>query len=147
MTTAKPLDNTLKPIRDNGLKFQFATPLAMGAGHIDPNLALDLGLIYDATPQDYINLLYSMKLSKAQMLAIIGSNTYKCTNPSSDLNYPSFITFYDTKKMSSEVVQNFQGTVTNVGDVATYKAKIEAPKGSTVIVSPKTLTFKKKNEQ
>ncbi|KAH7843331.1 hypothetical protein Vadar_015275 [Vaccinium darrowii] len=57
MTTANPLDNTQNPILDNGLNLAVASPLAMGAGQIDPNRALDPGLIYDATPQDYANIL------------------------------------------------------------------------------------------
>ncbi|KAH7543417.1 hypothetical protein FEM48_Zijuj02G0181700 [Ziziphus jujuba var. spinosa] len=41
MTTANPLDNTHNPIRDNGNHFEFASPLAIGSGHIYSNRALD----------------------------------------------------------------------------------------------------------
>lgn len=49
MTTANPLDNSNRPIQDRGYNFQVASPLAMGAGQIDPNRALDPGFIYDTT--------------------------------------------------------------------------------------------------
>lgn len=73
MTTANPLDNTLKPIQDNdkNIKFALALPLAVGARHIDPNKALDSGLVYDATPQDYINQLFYLDLYKRKIDKII----------------------------------------------------------------------------
>ncbi|KAL6222103.1 hypothetical protein ACLB2K_005495 [Fragaria x ananassa] len=37
VTTANPLDSTQNPIRDNGDNFNFASPLAMGAGQIYPH--------------------------------------------------------------------------------------------------------------
>ena len=39
VTTASPLDNTQNPIRDYGYPSQYASPLAIGAGQIDPNKA------------------------------------------------------------------------------------------------------------
>ncbi|PHT32439.1 Subtilisin-like protease SBT1.2 [Capsicum baccatum] len=57
MTTADESDNTQGPIRDIGNNSNAANPLAMGSGHTNPNKALDPGLIYDVTPEDYINLL------------------------------------------------------------------------------------------
>ncbi|KAL0314874.1 UNVERIFIED_CONTAM: Subtilisin-like protease SBT3 [Sesamum angustifolium] len=56
MTTANPHDNTNQPIKDIGFGYQVATPLGIGAVQVDPNRALDPGLIYDATMQDYANL-------------------------------------------------------------------------------------------
>ncbi|KAK2660270.1 hypothetical protein Ddye_006803 [Dipteronia dyeriana] len=146
MTTANPLDNTLNPIRDNGLNFTIASPLAMGAGQVDPNRALDPGLIYDATPQDYVDLLCAMNFTKNQILAITRSNSYSCSSPSADLNYPSFIALYNNKTAS--YVQTYNRTVTNVGEgAATYQFTVTAPKGSTVVVSPEKLVFEKKYEK
>ncbi|XP_057507209.1 subtilisin-like protease SBT3 [Actinidia eriantha] len=147
VTTANPLDNTLNPIQDLGLDSATAMPTAMGAGHVDPNRALDPGLIYDATPQDYANLLCSMNITRNQILTITRSNSYSCSNPSSDLNYPSFIAFYHEFK-EGVLVQKFERTVTNVGPGATkYNVKVKAPKGSVITVSPKTLVFGKMHEK
>ncbi|KAK8646610.1 hypothetical protein V6N13_120390 [Hibiscus sabdariffa] len=148
VTTANPLDNTMKPIRDNGdVSLSFASPLAMGAGQIDPNQALDPGLIYDATPRDYVNLMCSMNFTQKQIMTITRSKSYNCSNPSSDLNYPSFIVLYDPN-MSKTTVKTFRRTVTNVGEgSATYKVKIAQPEGSTITVSPETLMFGKTYEK
>ncbi|KAL3845164.1 hypothetical protein ACJIZ3_002567 [Penstemon smallii] len=146
ITTANPFDNTNNYIRDSFFNYEIATPLAMGAGHVDPNRALDPGLIYDATPQDYVNLLCSMNYTRSQILTITRSS-YKCSSLSSDLNYPSFIALY-TNGTTNAVVRKFQRTVTNVGEGATsYKVQVVVPKGSTVSVYPTTLVFGRKYEK
>ncbi|WVZ05975.1 hypothetical protein V8G54_019321 [Vigna mungo] len=146
VTTASPLDNTQNPIRDYGYPSQYASPLAMGAGQIDPNKALDPGLIYDATPQDYVNLLCASNYTQKQILTITRSGSYNCAKPSFDLNYPSFIALYSNKTRS--VVLKFKRTVTNVGDgAAIYRAKVTEPKGCVLTVSPETLSFRYKNEK
>lgn len=71
MTTANPMDNTQKRITVATTN-EPTTPYGIGSGLIDPNRALDPGLIYDATPQDYVNLLCS-------------KNHHNCSNPSDDL--------------------------------------------------------------
>ncbi|PHT60502.1 hypothetical protein CQW23_02865 [Capsicum baccatum] len=148
MTTADPLDNNRKPIIDSDINIA-ATPLAMGSGHVDPNKALDPGLVYDATPQDYVNLLCSMNFTEEQFKTIARSSTnHNCSNPSADLNYPSFIVLYSGEGNFTFSEQKFKRTVTNVGQgAASYKAKIKAPKNSTVSVSPQILVFKNKNEK
>ncbi|KAJ8421387.1 hypothetical protein Cgig2_019035 [Carnegiea gigantea] len=149
MTTANPLDNSGNPIKEEGEATKPASPLAMGSGQIDPNRALDPGLVYDATPQDYVNLLCSMNITKSQMLTITKSSKYHCLNTSSDLNYPSFIALYDNETKTR--VKTFQRTVTNVGPegvaTTTYKASMIAPVGTRVTVNPQILVFKKQYEK
>ncbi|KAL3538244.1 hypothetical protein ACH5RR_001610 [Cinchona calisaya] len=147
MTTANTLDNTQNPIKDMGFDYNIASPLAMGAGHVNPNAALDPGLVYDATTQDYINLLCSMNLTRNQIASIVRSTSYNCSNPSFDLNYPSFIALY--KNGSYNVTsKKFERTVTNVGSGgATYTAVVTAPEGSIVEVRPKTLAFQEKYDK
>ncbi|KAF6143979.1 hypothetical protein GIB67_017587 [Kingdonia uniflora] len=145
MTTANSFDNTQNPIHDNGIPSEPATPLAMGAGQVDPNKALDPGLIYDAGAQDYVNLICSMKFTKKQILTITRSSSYNCSTVSSDLNYPSFITSFSNETLS---IQVFHRTVTNVGnDAAVYVAKLEAPKGYSLSVSPDKLSFQHKSDK
>nr|XP_016451130.1 PREDICTED: subtilisin-like protease SBT1.9 [Nicotiana tabacum] len=150
MTTANPLDNTDKPIKtpDYMVK-RDATSLAMGAGLVDPNRAVDPGLIYDATPLDYVNLLCSMNLTVEQFKTIARSSAkHNCSNPSNDINYPSFIALFSPYGNYTWLEQKFKRTVTNVGAAAaTYKVKVRAPKNSTISISPQTLVFEKKYQK
>ncbi|GMY19305.1 subtilisin-like protease SBT3 [Fagus crenata] len=144
ITTANTVDNTLKPIQEMSVEIGISSPIDMGVGQIDPNKALDPGLIYDLTPQDYINRLCSL-LQKHEIELIIRSGNYDCSNPLSDLNYPSFISFYQNSRMRPE---KFKRTVTNVGKGATiYKALVTTPENYDITISPMTLVFSKKYEK
>ncbi|CAI0424614.1 unnamed protein product [Linum tenue] len=140
MTTANELDSSMMPIKDVGL----------GAGHVVPNKAMDPGLVYDAAPQDYVSLLCSMNFTRSQIMTITRSKGYDCSESSSlDLNYPSFVAFYD-KNVTTGVMltHRFRRVVTNVGGAgARYEVKVVAPEGVKVAVWPKSLAFEKKNEQ
>ncbi|CAN4118332.1 unnamed protein product [Withania somnifera] len=148
ITTANPLDNTKNPIKTEDDK-RDATSLAMGAGLVDPNRAVDPGLIYDATPQDYVNLLCSMNLTENQFKIIARSSAkHNCSNPSDDINYPSFIALFSPNGNYTWLEQKFRRTVTNVGaGAAKYVAKVIAPKDSSISISPQTLVFEKKNQK
>ncbi|XP_038987258.1 subtilisin-like protease SBT3 [Phoenix dactylifera] len=120
VTTANNLDNTMMLIRDMGYADRpAATPLAIGSGHIEPNRALDPGLVYDASTEDYVRLLCAMKYTSKQIKMITKTYSFDCSHASLDLNYPSFIAFFNPNKTaaSDKVVQEFRRTVTNVGDV------------------------------
>lgn len=94
MTTANPLDNTKSPIKDIGNYDHEASPLDIGAGFVDPNKAIDPGLIYDASTEDYIKLLCAMNYTAKQIQAVTKSY-HKCVEKSLDLNYPSFIAYFN----------------------------------------------------
>ncbi|KAI6688100.1 hypothetical protein NL676_024928 [Syzygium grande] len=148
MTTSYTMDNTNSPIKDIGNDYQPASPLGMGAGHVDPNKALDPGLIYDVTPQDYVNLMCAMNYTSKQIQMVTRSSSYNCSNPSLDLNYPSFIAFFSSNSSDSPMVQEFYRTVTNVGDgPSTYTAKFNPMEEFKVSVVPDRLTFKEKYEK
>ncbi|CAA0833419.1 Subtilisin-like serine endopeptidase family protein [Striga hermonthica] len=150
MTTANPQDNTGNRIRDEFVPNGLASPLAMGAGQVDPNRALNPGLVYDLSRQDYVNLVCSMKLNSTQIKTIVRSN-YNCSTPSSDLNYPSFIALFSTKKQGMMLTKKFHRTVTYVGgngkNATKYYVKIKAPKNTNITVCPKILVFQKMNEK
>jgi subtilisin family serine protease len=148
MTTSDILDNTKEPIKDIGKGNKAATPFAMGAGHVNPNRALNPGLVYDVGVQDYVNLLCALKYSQRNITTITKSSSNDCSKPSLDLNYPSFIAFFNGGNSSSSTVQEFHRTVTNVGEGQTiYVASISPIKGFHVSVIPNKLVFHEKNEK
>ncbi|CAN6439226.1 unnamed protein product [Victoria cruziana] len=145
VTTAGVLDNTNNPIRDEGRP---AKPLAMGAGQVDPNKAMDPGLVYDAGRDDYVKLICGLNYTKQQIQTITRSpsGVDDCADTDMDLNYPSFIAFFTGKQPPK--VKTFKRVVTNVGDGAsTYRAEIKQMKGFVVTVSPETLVFQKKQDK
>ncbi|CAM0882507.1 unnamed protein product [Alopecurus aequalis] len=109
-----------------------AGPMDYGSGHIRPKHALDPGLVYDASFQDY--LLFACSSGGTQL-----DRSFPC--PASppcpyELNYPSL------------AVHGFNGsitvhrTVTNVGQHdAHYSVAVVEPRGVSVKVSPTNLTF------
>ncbi|XP_057545236.1 subtilisin-like protease SBT3 [Amaranthus tricolor] len=148
MTTSNPFDNTGSVIMDNGFVNLIASPLVMGSGQMDPNRALDPGLVYDLAPVDYVNLMCSMNMTKNQIWSIVRLKHQDCSTPSNDLNYPSFIAYYDVDKKETGTM-TYHRTLTNVGGdhTTSYKAVVRPPKGFRVKVHPKTLVFKGQNDK
>ncbi|KAI7743215.1 hypothetical protein M8C21_019736 [Ambrosia artemisiifolia] len=149
MTTSDILDNTLQPIQDIGDYNNPATPLAMGSGHVAPNRALKPGLVYNVNTQDYVNLLCGLNYTNIQIQAITRSSTINCSNPSLDLNYPSFIAYFDgNNSKSAKVIHEFKRTVTYVGiGRSTFTAKLTGIGRLNVSVSPQKLSFQSLNEK
>ncbi|KAL5718210.1 hypothetical protein ACHQM5_011139 [Ranunculus cassubicifolius] len=140
MTTASLMDNTDEPIKD--FDGQPATPFSMGAGHIQPNSAVDPGLVYDLTNDDYIKFLCAFDLKKIDIAAAYNV-AYNCSESYDILsfNYPSIT----VPKLSNTTIVT--RTLTNVGTPGTYEAKVVEPFGVSVIVEPKMLVFGKEGEE
>ncbi|KAK1586276.1 hypothetical protein Q3G72_000745 [Acer saccharum] len=150
VTTADSLDNTLGPIKDIANYDLPASPLEMGAGLINPNKALNPGLVYDATADDYVKFLCAMNYTTTQ-IRIITKSSRNCINRFTDLNYPSFIAFFNNvdSNPNEKAVQVFWRTVTNVGDQGgtSYTANLKGMEGLKVYVEPHRLEFKQKYEK
>ncbi|KAF8409798.1 hypothetical protein HHK36_005877 [Tetracentron sinense] len=133
-------DNKMEPVLNGS--FVKATPFSYGAGHLQPNRAMDPGLVYDLTVNDYLNFLCALGYNHTQ-IALFSNSFYTCPKPISltDFNYPSI------------TVPNLSGsatvtrTVTNVGSPGMYTARVCAPTGISVSVEPGSLKFEKIGEK
>ncbi|KAL5855585.1 hypothetical protein ACOSQ4_005387 [Xanthoceras sorbifolium] len=138
MTTANLYDNA------NGIIIDMetgtaGTPLDFGAGHVNPNKAMDPGLVYDIEVDDYINYLCGLNYTSSQIRILTGTSNFTCEHANLDLNYPSFIVILNNTNTTSF---NFKRVLTNVADGSSvYRAMVNAPEGMKVIVQPATISF------
>ena len=135
-------DNTNKLIRDAFDK-TLANPFAYGSGHIQPNSAMDPGLVYDLSIKDYLNFLCAFGYNQQLISALNFNMTFTCSGSHSinDLNYPS-ITLPNLGLNAVNVTR----IVTNVGPPSIYFAKAQLP-GYKIDVVPDSLNFKKIGEK
>ncbi|KAL5554861.1 hypothetical protein UlMin_037097 [Ulmus minor] len=133
MTTATILD----PRKHEDREF------AYGSGHINPDKALNPGLVYDACAADYINFLCKQGYNATTLSYITGDNSSSCSGVTPgrgwDLNYPSFsVPVEDGQKINAV----FTRTVTNVGSAnSTYSLIIYTRSSISITVEPASLSF------
>jgi hypothetical protein len=113
------------PIQAESVPRKLADPFDFGGGHINPERAVDPGLVYDVDVKEY-NKFFNCTMGLSD-----GCESYQL-----NLNLPS-IAVPDLKNQVT-----VWRTVTNVGPVeATYRAVVEAPAGVVVSVEPSVISF------
>ncbi|XP_075480387.1 subtilisin-like serine-protease S [Primulina tabacum] len=136
MTTASHLDNTGGPIQsDNGK----ATPFDMGSGNINPNNALNPGLIYDYNMNDMIA--YLCNIANSKTIGNILRARVTCPSPgipSYNLNYPSIFVSNLHRPVKVTRTTTYVG---NEGDPKSFHVKVENPEGVLLEVEPSVLDF------
>ncbi|KAL6882555.1 hypothetical protein ACP4OV_011245 [Aristida adscensionis] len=145
MTTAYNVDSAGEAIKDMATG-EAAGPFELGAGHVDPNRALDPGLVYDAGEEDYRGFLCALGFPERTIDGVFlrdGSVTDCSALPGAaavgDLNLPSFSVVFKSYGETTTLHR----AVRNVGDEAdaVYAVDVVAPPGTEVRVTPSTLVF------
>ncbi|XP_027103279.1 subtilisin-like protease SBT1.4 [Coffea arabica] len=144
MTTAYNVDNRGNNIMDISTGKE-SIPFGHGSGHVDPNKALNPGLVYDMGTSDYVGFLCTIGYSPTKIAVFVKDrsvpvdcNAQKLESVG-DLNYPSFsVVFSRSKKVAKH-----KRVVKNVGSKSdvVYDAKVNAPQFVEVRVSPSKLIF------
>ncbi|CAL5187828.1 unnamed protein product [Lathyrus oleraceus] len=124
-----------------------ATPFDFGAGHVDPVSALNPGLVYDLTVDDYLSFLCALNYS-AVNIEIVARRNYTCDPKKqysvTNLNYPSFGVVFEGG--NNEIKHS--RTLTNVGEAGTYKVSVKSDVPSVKIsVEPEVLSFEKNEKK
>ncbi|XP_019194382.1 PREDICTED: subtilisin-like protease SBT1.4 [Ipomoea nil] len=142
MTTAYTIDNAGNNLIDQATGNQ-SNPFIHGAGHVDPNRALDPGLVYDLGVSDYVALLCTIAYNMDELSVFVKDpSTVNCSEQNlgtpGSLNYPAFSLDFLYKNQVK-----YKRSVKNVGSEkrAVYEVKVNAPLGVQVSVSPTKLVF------
>ncbi|XP_027355126.1 subtilisin-like protease SBT1.7 [Abrus precatorius] len=144
MTTAYRTYKNGQTIKDvaTGLP---ATPFDYGAGHVDPVAALDPGLVYDCTVDDYLSFFCALNYTSFQ-IKLVARRDFSCSKGKKyrveDLNYPSFAVPFD-----KPATVQYKRVLTNVGTPGTYKVSVLQSPFVKTVVEPRTLSFRELNEK
>ncbi|XP_060169083.1 CO(2)-response secreted protease-like [Lycium barbarum] len=148
MTTATISNNLGNPLTNTSSLH--ASPHEIGAGELNPIKALNPGLVFETTMNDYYNFLcyYGYK-EKELRLVVSKKNNFDCPRNAnttkkeliSHINYPSISV---EKLKQNQGVMRVKRVVTNVGSpYATYTSSVIAPPGLVVNVYPRKIAFVK----
>ncbi|XP_074266766.1 subtilisin-like protease SBT4.8 [Silene latifolia] len=145
MTTSHPMSSTKNP---EGI-------FAYGAGHLNPMAALNPGLVYEITRDEYIIFMCKLNYTTEQINIIAKNESLSCPQQSAwkftptDVNYPAMLIKLHKFDVIKPFTMGFQRTVTNVGNAkSTYTAKVESADNKIkVTVEPNTLTFNSLREE
>ena len=141
---ARTRDNNNEPMLDASI-LERATPFGYGSGHIQPNRAMDPGLVYDLTTNDYLNFLCAHGYDETVLkLLLFVEKPYKCSKSFTlaNFNYPSI----SVPSLGSKPVIVTR-RVKNVGPPGTYNASVRAPVGVSVYVKPTSFQFSRIGEE
>lgn len=122
------LMTTAAQVRNHGSAIA-GGPFAIGSGHVDPNRAVDPGLVYDAGFNDWLGFLCGTGEATGAVCSTVGIDP-------SNLNYPSIAI---GALLGNQTVTR---KVTNVGSSSsTYTATVVSPPGITTVVTPASFTI------
>ena len=151
MTTAYTTDNVGSTLSDT---YTGGTSNAWGygAGHIDPNAALEPGLVYDISTQNYVDFICGLNYTGHALDTYTTFVAEKCTSPTPnfyrpiDLNYPSFSVFFNETSDVRPFTVTTARTLTNVGPLLSSPTiytlvALREPTHLNVFVTPTILTF------
>jgi hypothetical protein len=113
------------PIQADAVPRKLADPFDFGGGHINPDRAIDPGLVYDVDAKEY------NKFFNCTIRLLDGCESYQL-----NLNLPSIV----VPNLKNHVT--VWRTIKNVGLAeTTYRADFEAPSGVVMSVEPSVINF------
>ncbi|KAG0451618.1 hypothetical protein HPP92_026136 [Vanilla planifolia] len=131
---------------NHGREGSASRPLRHRRGSRRPGKAIDPGLVYNLTADNYLPFLCGLGYSDDDVMVIAGKEV-NCsrvgTISQAELNYPSIVV-----ALTNATVVTVKRTVTNVGEApAKYKVELESPDGVDVTVQPRDLWFSELNQE
>lgn len=133
-----------------GGSMKASDPFDVGAGQVNPLKAMDPGLIYDITTNDYIIFLCNIGYTHQQIRKLLNPSpqtqvscppAFLSTTSIANLNYPS-ITLSNLRSTTTikrtvhNVAPNYKKT-----NIAIYFLKVLPPNGVQVLIWPRILLF------